>query len=73
MSESELVVALAGDRTAGRTVAFANGCFDVLHVGHVRYLQGAVAEADRLIAAVNEDVGRTGRRPGRPLMPRRAG
>ena len=40
---------------AGRTIAFANGCFDLLHVGHVRYLQAAAAEADRLIVAVNDD------------------
>ena len=38
-----------------RTVAFANGCFDVLHVGHVRYLAGAAREADRLVVAINDD------------------
>jgi rfaE bifunctional protein nucleotidyltransferase chain/domain len=53
--ESQLVEAVARDRAAGRTVAFANGCFDLLHVGHVRYLQGAAAEADRLVVAVNDD------------------
>ena len=46
---------LAADRAAGRTVALANGCFDLLHVGHVRYLRGAAAEADRLLVAVNAD------------------
>ena len=46
---------VARDRAAGRTIGFANGCFDLLHVGHVRYLQGAAAEADRLIVAVNDD------------------
>ena len=55
VSESELVQAVARDRAAGRTIAFANGCFDLLHVGHVRYLEGAAAEADRLIVAVNDD------------------
>ena len=39
VSEQELVEAVARDRAAGRTIAFANGCFDLLHVGHVRYLQ----------------------------------
>jgi rfaE bifunctional protein nucleotidyltransferase chain/domain len=70
LSESELVDAVADDRVAGRTIAFANGCFDLLHVGHVRYLQGAAAEADRLIVAVNEDasVARL-KGPGRPAMP----
>ena len=42
-------------RAAGRTVGLANGCFDLLHVGHVRYLRGAAAEADRLLVAVNAD------------------
>ena len=55
LTESELIDAIARDRAAGRTIAFANGCFDLLHVGHVRYLQGAAAEADRLIVAVNDD------------------
>ena len=55
VTEAELVEAVNADRAAGRTVAFANGCFDLLHVGHVRYLQGAVAEADRLIVAINSD------------------
>jgi D-glycero-beta-D-manno-heptose 1-phosphate adenylyltransferase len=55
VSESELVDAVARDRAAGKTIAFANGCFDLLHVGHVRYLQAAAAEADRLIVAMNDD------------------
>jgi rfaE bifunctional protein nucleotidyltransferase chain/domain len=55
LAEAELVDAVGRDRAAGRTVALANGCFDLLHVGHVRYLQGAAAEADRLIVAVNDD------------------
>ena len=42
-------------RRDGRTVALANGCFDVLHVGHVRYLEGAGAEADVLVVGVNGD------------------
>src|SRR5262245_15761429 len=57
-------------RAAGRTVALANGCFDLLHVGHVRYLQGARAEADVLVVGVNGDasVARL-KGPGRPVMP----
>ena len=55
LSEPELVRAVARDRAAGRTIALANGCFDLLHVGHVRYLQSAAAEADRLVVAVNDD------------------
>jgi D-glycero-beta-D-manno-heptose 1-phosphate adenylyltransferase len=58
------------DRREGRTVALANGCFDVLHVGHVRYLAGARAEADVLVVGVNgDDSVRRLKGPGRPLMP----
>ena len=55
LSEDDLVAAVARDRAAGLAVAFANGCFDLLHAGHVRYLQGAAAEADRLVVGVNGD------------------
>jgi rfaE bifunctional protein nucleotidyltransferase chain/domain len=57
-------------RGTGKTVALANGCFDVLHVGHVRYLAGARAEADVLVVGVNGDASvRRLKGPGRPLMP----
>ncbi len=70
LSESQLVEAVARDRAEGRTVAFANGCFDLLHVGHVRYLHGAAAEADRLIVAVNDDRSVAGLKgEGRPILP----
>ena len=60
---------LAADRAAGRTLAFANGCFDLLHVGHVRYLRGAAAEADRLLVAVNADRSVAALKgPGRPVQ-----
>ena len=56
-------------RRRGRTVALANGCFDVLHVGHVRYLQGAKREADVLVVGVNGDESvRRLKGPGRPVM-----
>jgi rfaE bifunctional protein nucleotidyltransferase chain/domain len=70
VSESELVEAVARDRAANRTLAFANGCFDLLHVGHVRYLQASAAEADRLIVAVNDDRSVAGLKgEGRPILP----
>ncbi len=57
-------------RAAGRSVAFANGCFDVLHVGHVRYLEGAKAEADVLVVGVNGDASVAKLKgPGRPVLP----
>jgi rfaE bifunctional protein nucleotidyltransferase chain/domain len=69
ISLSDLESRLAADRAAGRTIAFANGCFDVLHVGHVRYLEGAAREADRLVVAVNDDDSvRTLKGSGRPIM-----
>jgi rfaE bifunctional protein nucleotidyltransferase chain/domain len=55
VSEAELMARVAQDRAEGRSIAFANGCFDLLHVGHVRYLQAAAREADRLIVAINDD------------------
>jgi rfaE bifunctional protein nucleotidyltransferase chain/domain len=55
VTESDLVEIIRRERAAGRTIAFANGCFDLLHVGHVRYLEGAAAEADCLVVAVNDD------------------
>jgi D-glycero-beta-D-manno-heptose 1-phosphate adenylyltransferase len=57
-------------RAGGETIAFANGCFDVLHVGHVRYLQGAREEADRLLVGVNGDASvRRLKGEGRPVLP----
>jgi len=70
VSEEQLHDLVARDRAAGRTIAFANGCFDLLHVGHVRYLRGAAAEGDRLVVAVNDD--RSVERlkgAGRPILP----
>jgi len=69
LSEDALIDAVAGDRRAGRSIAFANGCFDVLHVGHIRYVAGAAREADRLVVAVNDDGSvRELKGEGRPVM-----
>jgi len=70
VSEERLLEVVATERTEGRTIALANGCFDLLHVGHVRYLTGAAAEADRLVVAINDD--RTVaalKGQGRPILP----
>jgi D-glycero-beta-D-manno-heptose 1-phosphate adenylyltransferase len=57
-------------RREGRRIAFANGCFDLLHAGHVRYLQAARAEGDVLVVGVNGDEAvRKLKGPGRPLLP----
>lgn len=62
--------AVEAHRREGRTVALANGVFDLLHVGHVRYLQGARELADVLVVAVNADSStRALKGPDRPLIP----
>jgi D-glycero-beta-D-manno-heptose 1-phosphate adenylyltransferase len=69
VSEAELVEIVAGERAEGKTIAMANGCFDLLHVGHVRYLEGARAEGDRLVVGVNDDRSVAGLKgPGRPIL-----
>jgi rfaE bifunctional protein nucleotidyltransferase chain/domain len=70
LERAELKEALEAARAAGRSIALANGCFDVLHVGHVRYLEGAAAEADLLVVGINSDDSvRTLKGEGRPLQP----
>jgi len=70
LTEPELKRALATERAEGKQIAFANGCFDVLHVGHVRYLRDAAKEADVLVVGVNGDESvRELKGEGRPAMP----
>ena len=69
LTERDLVEAVHAERAQGHTIAFANGCFDVLHVGHVRYLADARSQAERLIVAVNDDGSVRGLKgPGRPVL-----
>ena len=69
VSRDELVRRVGEERAAGRTIAFANGCFDLLHVGHIRYLESAAREADVLIVAINDDDSvRTLKGKGRPIL-----
>jgi D-glycero-beta-D-manno-heptose 1-phosphate adenylyltransferase len=57
----------------GQHVVFANGCFDTLHVGHIRYLDGARREGDVLVVAVNSDASVCGLKgPGRPVLDEKA-
>lgn len=55
LSRSEVVSALTARRTQGRRVVFTNGCFDLMHVGHTRYLQAARELGDLLVVGVNTD------------------
>jgi D-glycero-beta-D-manno-heptose 1-phosphate adenylyltransferase len=65
-----LAVQVAARRQQGQRVIFANGCFDLLHVGHLRYLAGAKALGDVLIVAINGDASvRALKGPGRPVQP----
>jgi D-beta-D-heptose 7-phosphate kinase/D-beta-D-heptose 1-phosphate adenosyltransferase len=68
----ELATIVAGHRAGGETIVFTNGCFDLLHVGHVRYLQEAASLGDRLIVAVNSDASvRRLKGPARPVIGQR--
>ncbi|MCA9000768.1 MAG: adenylyltransferase/cytidyltransferase family protein [Planctomycetes bacterium] len=66
----DLAVMLKRHTDAGRSVALTNGCFDLLHVGHVRLLEAAAEEADVLVVALNTDESVRGNKgPSRPLVP----
>lgn len=68
MTEDQLVIALQSARERGEKVVMTNGCFDILHAGHVSYLEEAAALGDRLIVAVNTDASVTKLKgPGRPV------
>jgi rfaE bifunctional protein nucleotidyltransferase chain/domain len=68
VTRDKLVDLVRADRRRGRTIALANGCFDLLHAGHIRFLQAAAAEADRLVVAVNDDAVAAAKGPGRPIL-----
>jgi rfaE bifunctional protein nucleotidyltransferase chain/domain len=69
LSRPALLEAAARQRAAGRTIVFANGAFDLLHVGHVRYLEAARREGDWLAVGVNSDASvARAKGPGRPIL-----
>lgn len=69
LTRDELVHRTQQDRAGGKTVALASGAFDLLHIGHVRYLESAAREADVLVVAVADDASVCGRGgEGRPIM-----
>ena len=70
VSREELIKTVAEARAAGLRIVLANGCFDVLHVGHIRYLAGARSEGDLLIVGVNSDEQvHEQKGEGRPVLP----
>jgi rfaE bifunctional protein nucleotidyltransferase chain/domain len=70
LTAPELKSRIAALKAQGKTVAFANGHFDLLHVGHLRYLQAARAAGDALVVALNDDASVASLKgPGRPVVP----
>jgi len=70
LSRDELAQTLAARRAKNEKIVLANGCFDILHVGHTRYLQGAKAEGDILVVAINSDKSVSKLKgEGRPILP----
>jgi len=70
VARGELVRRVAEARAAGKTVTLANGLFDLVHVGHLRYLEDAAREADVLVVAINDDASaRALKGPDRPIVP----
>jgi D-beta-D-heptose 7-phosphate kinase/D-beta-D-heptose 1-phosphate adenosyltransferase len=67
----ELKAALDVERKNGGKVVFTNGCFDVIHVGHIRYLKEAKALGSTLMVALNSDRSAAIIKPGRPIVPER--
>jgi rfaE bifunctional protein nucleotidyltransferase chain/domain len=73
ISRDQLREQVAGHKRRGERVVLANGCFDTLHVGHVRYLEGAKKEGDVLVVGVNADSSvRELKGPGRPILDEKA-
>jgi len=69
-SREQLKVLLDHLRAEGKKIVFTNGCFDLLHPGHIRYLEKARAEGDLLVVALNSDSSvRRIKGPGRPILP----
>jgi rfaE bifunctional protein nucleotidyltransferase chain/domain len=69
VSRQELMTLVQSHKLRGDVVVFANGCFDVLHVGHVRYLEAAREQGEVLVIAINSDSSLRGLKgPGRPVL-----
>ena len=69
VKRSDLITIVKTERRSGKVIVLANGCFDVLHVGHVRYLKAAKALADLLIVGINSDEqARRLKGEGRPIL-----
>ncbi|HEX8504454.1 MAG TPA: D-glycero-beta-D-manno-heptose 1-phosphate adenylyltransferase [Hymenobacter sp.] len=68
MTREQVVAAVADWRAQGRRVVFTNGCFDLLHLGHVDYLEQARHLGDALVVGLNTDASVGALKPGRPIQ-----
>jgi len=68
LTPAQLPAAIAAWRSAGRRIVFTNGCFDLLHLGHVDYLEKARALGDALVVGLNTDASVGALKPGRPVQ-----
>jgi D-beta-D-heptose 7-phosphate kinase/D-beta-D-heptose 1-phosphate adenosyltransferase len=71
LPRDQLLLSLATERARGRRIVFTNGCFDLMHIGHTRYLQSARTLGDVLVVGVNSDasVRALEKAPDRPIVP----
>ncbi|PIV40600.1 MAG: D-glycero-beta-D-manno-heptose 1-phosphate adenylyltransferase [Nitrospirae bacterium CG02_land_8_20_14_3_00_44_33] len=69
LNRNELKKAVDAAQAAGKKVVFTNGCFDILHIGHIRYLRDAKALGDVLAIGLNSDKSVSKIKPGRPINP----
>jgi len=69
IKRSQIKEIISGLKSTGKKVVFTNGCFDIIHAGHVRYLAGARNLGDILLIGLNSDTSVSSIKPGRPLMP----
>ncbi|MFZ5906132.1 MAG: D-glycero-beta-D-manno-heptose 1-phosphate adenylyltransferase [Nitrospirota bacterium] len=69
VSWNELSQIIGHAKAEGKTIVFTNGCFDILHIGHVRYLREAKSYGDVLIIGLNSDKSVSRIKPGRPVLP----
>lgn len=71
LDSEHLKTALDEERRRGRKIVFTNGCFDIIHAGHVKYLREAKLLGDVLVVAINSDISASSIKPDRPIVPER--
>jgi len=69
ISREQIVRVITGLKENDKKIVFTNGCFDIIHVGHVRYLKEAKQLGDILVVGINSDISVSRIKPGRPVIP----